>query len=326
MSNVVSVQNLTKHFKVYKKDPGLLGSVKSLFNRQYNTVEAVDGISFDIAEGEFVGFIGSNGAGKTTTLKCLSGLLYPTSGNVEVLGYTPWERDREFLKKISLVMGQKNQLWMDLPAYDSFVLNKEIYEIEENDFKQKVDELIDLLNLGKIVNIPVRKLSLGQKMKCELVAALLHSPKVVFLDEPTIGLDVVMQKRLRSFFKEYNNEYETTVILTSHNMDDVKELCKRVIIIDDGKIMYDGSIKSLINQHVKYKTISFVFSKKIDREDLEKIGEIISLNDTSGVIQVNREDVANASSKLLKSFPIEDLDIDEMNLEGVVREIFAKEQ
>jgi ABC-2 type transport system ATP-binding protein len=163
-------------------------------------------------------------------------------------------------------------------------------------------------------------------MKCELVAALLHSPKVVFLDEPTIGLDVVMQKRLRSFFKEYNNEYETTVILTSHNMDDVKELCKRVIIIDDGKIMYDGSIKSLINQHVKYKTISFVFSKKIDREDLEKIGEIISLNDTSGVIQVNREDVANASSKLLKSFPIEDLDIDEMNLEGVVREIFAKEQ
>lgn len=325
MSKAISVQNLKKYFKVYRKTPGLLGSIKSLFSREYSTVLAVDGISFDIEHGEFVGFIGSNGAGKTTTLKCLSGLLYPTDGKVDVLGYTPWERDRDFLKKISLVMGQKNQLWPDLPAYDSFLLNKEIYEIPQKVFESKVNELIDLLNLGKIVNIPVRKLSLGQRMKCELVAALLHSPEVVFLDEPTIGLDVVMQKRLRSFFKEYNERNETTVILTSHNMDDVKELCKRVIIIDEGVIMYDGSIKSLINQHVKYKTISFVLSKPVEREDLESIGKVISLNENSGVLQVDRNDVANASAKLLKTFPVEDLDIDEMNLEGVIREIFNKE-
>lgn len=222
-------------------------------------------------------------------------------------------------------MGQKNQLWWDLPAYDSFLLNKEIYEVNDQIFQQKVDELIELLSLGQVVNIPVRKLSLGQRMKCELVSALLHSPNVVFLDEPTIGLDVVMQRRLRNFFKEYNKKYGTTVILTSHNMDDVKELCKRVIIIDEGRIMYDGKIDSLIREHVKYKTISFISNKTIEREELEKIGEVLTLAGTNGTIQVNRNDVANASAKLLKNFSIEDLDIDEMNLEGVVREIFSKE-
>lgn len=325
MKNVVSVKRLRKHFKIYKKDPGLFGSIKSLFNREYSTVEAVDDLSFDIGRGEFVGFIGPNGAGKTTTLKCLSGLLYPTDGEVKVLGYTPWDRDRAFLKKISLVMGQKNQLWWDLPAYDSFLLNREIYEIDKDEFESKVTELIDLMGLGKLVNIPVRKLSLGQRMKCELVSSLLHSPEVVFLDEPTIGLDVVVQKRLRSFFKEYNEKYETTIMLTSHNMDDVKELCKRVIIVDDGRIIYDGSISNLIKQHVHFKTISFVLGKRVEREDLGKIGEIITLNDTEGIIKVPRKEVANASAALLKSFPIEDLDIDEMSLDGVIREIFSKE-
>lgn len=325
MKNVVKVDRLKKYFKIYRKEPGLWGSVKSLFSREYSLVTAVDDISFEINEGEFVGFIGTNGAGKTTTLKCLSGLLYPTSGTVEVLGYIPWQRDRNFLKNISLVMGQKNQLWWDLPAYDSFLLNKEIYEVNDQIFQQKVDELIELLSLGQVVNIPVRKLSLGQRMKCELVSALLHSPNVVFLDEPTIGLDVVMQRRLRNFFKEYNKKYGTTVILTSHNMDDVKELCKRVIIIDEGRIMYDGKIDSLIREHVKYKTISFISNKTIEREELEKIGEVLTLAGTNGTIQVNRNDVANASAKLLKNFSIEDLDIDEMNLEGVVREIFSKE-
>ncbi|MCC7290288.1 ATP-binding cassette domain-containing protein [bacterium] len=325
MSPVVSVKRLRKYFKVYKKEPGLLGSVKSLFSRDYSEIQAVNDISFEIQKGEFVGFIGPNGAGKTTTLKCLSGLLYPTSGEVGVLGHTPWHRERSFLKKISLVMGQKNQLWWDLPAYDSFLLNKEIYEVDEQDFKNKIDELIDLLSLGRVVNIPVRKLSLGQRMKCELVSALLHAPSVVFLDEPTIGLDVVMQRRLRNFFKEYNQKFGTTVILTSHNMDDVKELCKRVIIVDGGHIMYDGKISDLIREHVKYKTISFVVSKKIDRADLEKIGQVVSLNDTGGVIHVDRNDVANASAKLLKAFPVEDLDIAEMSLEGVIRQIFTNE-
>jgi ABC-2 type transport system ATP-binding protein len=325
MSLAVNVKNLKKYYKIYKKEAGLLGSLRSFFSRKSFEIKAVDDISFEIEKGEFVGFIGSNGAGKTTTLKCLSGLLYPTSGKVSVLGYTPWARNREYLKKISLVMGQKNQLWWDLPAYDSFVLNKEIYEVTDDDFKKKVDELIDLLSLGKVINIQVRKLSLGQRMKCELAASLLHSPQIVFLDEPTIGLDVVMQKRLRTFFKEYNEKYGTTVILTSHDMEDVKELCKRVIMVDDGHIIYDGSVKNLIKEHVKFKTISFVLSKPVNKLDLEKIGEIVSLTDTNGLIKVDRNAVANASSKLLQAFPIEDLDIDELSLDEVVREIFSKE-
>lgn len=323
--SVIDVKGLKKYFRVYRKSPGLINSVKSLFSREYYDVRAVDDISFSIEKGEFVAFIGSNGAGKTTTLKCLSGILQPTDGSVKVLGYTPIERNNDFLRRIALVMGQKNQLWWDLPAYDSFLLNKEIYEIEDNQFTKTVDELIELLNLNKVVNIQVRKLSLGQRMKCELVSALLHNPKVIFLDEPTIGLDVVAQKRLRSFFKEYNQRYGNTVILTSHNMDDVRELCKRVILIDEGKIIYDGSISSLIKEHVKYKTISFVFSKRIDKKQLEEIGEVVSLTDTSGVLRVDRNNVTISSAKLLKNFPIEDLDINEMSLEEVVREIFSKD-
>lgn len=325
MAKAISVNRLRKYFKVYNKEPGLFGSIKSLFSRQYYEVHAVDDIFFDIEKGEFVGFIGSNGAGKTTTLKCLAGLLYPTSGDAKVLGYTPWQRDREYLKKISLVMGQKNQLWWDLPAYDSFLLNKEIYEVDNKVFKKRTDDLIDLLNLRSVVNIQVRKLSLGQRMKCELVSSLIHSPEVVFLDEPTIGLDVVMQKRLRTFFKDYNQKNATTIILTSHNMDDVKELCKRVILIDEGRIIYDGSISNLIKEHVKYKTISFVLTKKIEKNELEQIGEVVSLSETEGVIKVQRDGVATASAKLLKTFPIEDLDIDEMSLDGVVREIFSRD-
>lgn len=320
----IKVSNLRKDFQIYRKSPGLLGSVKSLFKRDYSTVKAVDGVSFNIEKGEFVGFIGPNGAGKTTTLKCLSGLLYPTKGNVKVLGYTPWERRREFLKKIALVMGQKNQLWWDLPAMDSFILNKEIYEIEEKFFYSRLDELIDLLDLGRVVNIPVRKLSLGERMKCELLSSLLHSPQVIFLDEPTIGLDVVMQKKLRTFFKEFNRKSETTIVLTSHYMDDVKELCRRVIIIDDGVIMYDGSVTSLMNSHAKYKTISFVSSKRINRNDIEKLGEVVKLDGVNGVIKVLRNDVPNISSKLLKSFSVEDLSIDEMSLDDVIRELFTK--
>ncbi len=320
----VKVKNLRKEFQIYRKAPGLKGTIKNLFKREYSTVKAVDNVSFNIERGEFVGFIGPNGAGKTTTLKSLSGLLYPTSGSVSVLGYTPWERNTEFLKRISLVMGQKNQLWWDLPAMDSFLMNKEIYEISDSDFYPRLDDLIDLLDIGSVVNISVRKLSLGQRMKCELLSSLLHSPQVLFLDEPTIGLDVVMQKKLRTFFKEYNRKYETTVMLTSHYMDDVKELCKRVIIIDDGRIMYDGSVSNLIKVHAQYKTISFVANKKILRSDLEAIGEIVRLDDINGVLKVHRDSVPNVSAKLLKSFQVEDLNIDEMGLDDVIREIFTK--
>lgn len=321
----VQVKNLRKEFQIYRKSPGLKGTIASFFKREYSITRAIDGVSFDIEKGEFVGFIGSNGAGKTTTLKCLAGLLYPTSGDVSVLGYTPWERNRDFLKRISLVMGQKNQLWWDLPPMDSFLMNKEIYEIDEKAFYTIVDDLIDLLDIGGVVNIPVRKLSLGQRMKCELVSSLLHSPQVLFLDEPTIGLDVVMQKKLRTFFKEYNRKYETTIMLTSHYMDDVKELCKRVIIIDDGRIMYDGSVYSLLREHGQYKTVSFVSSKKITKSELEKFGEVVTLeNGSAGVIKVHRDDVPKVSARLFKDFHVEDLNIDEVGLDDVVREMFSR--
>ncbi|MBN2101175.1 ABC transporter ATP-binding protein [Candidatus Dojkabacteria bacterium] len=321
---MISVQSLSKFFKQYKKQPGLLGSIKSLFKREYFTIKAVDNISFEVEEGEFVGFIGPNGAGKTTTLKCLSGLLFPTAGKVSVMGYTPFDRKKEFLKQISLVMGQKNQLWWDLPAMDSFLLNKEIYEVSKEQFDKVIDELVEMLDLKDVLNVQVRKLSLGQRMKCELVAALLHSPRVLFLDEPTIGLDVTMQKRLRDFFKEFNGKFKTTVILTSHYMDDVRELCKRVIIIDKGKIIYDGELDSIVKQYVKDKYITMRFLKEIDKVDVTKFGKLVKFEGDVATISVAREDVPNVSAKMLEELPVDDVDIKEMDLDDVVREIFEK--
>lgn len=321
-SKAVSVFKLNKTFKQYKKEPGLMGAVKGLFKREYYDINAVNEISFEIEEGEFVGFIGPNGAGKTTTLKCLSGLLYPTDGVVNVLGYTPWDRKREFLKQISLVMGQKNQLWWDLPAIDSFLLNKEIYEIPTDKFNQRLEEIVDLLEIEEIIDVQVRKLSLGQRMKCELASSLLHNPKVVFLDEPTIGLDVVMQQKLRTFFKNYNQNFGTTVMLTSHYMDDVKELAKRVIIINDGHVVYDGDLDKLVKKYVRNKNISFVLNKRVTVEDVRKFGEIVEFERHNVVISVPREDVPAVSAKVLRSLPVEDLDIRELPLDEVVRQIF----
>lgn len=245
---LIKVNDLVKNYSTYKKEPGITGSLKSMFSRKYETVKAVENISFEIDEGELIGFIGPNGAGKTTTLKCLSGLLYPTSGDIEVLGFTPQQRKKEFLKDIGLIMGQKNQLWWDLPAIDTFILQKEIYEIPASKYKKTLTDLLDLLDANDIYKVPVKKLSLGQRMKMEIIATLLHNPKVLFLDEPTIGLDVVMQKTLRSFIKEYNNKYKATIILTSHYMKDVEELCKRVIVINHGKILYDGQLSNLVKK------------------------------------------------------------------------------
>ncbi len=321
---IISVKNLSKHFKQYKKDPGLLGSIKSLFHREYFTIKAVDNISFEINEGEFIGFIGPNGAGKTTTLKCLSGLLYPTSGDVRVIGYKPFDRKENFLKQISLVMGQKNQLWWDLPAMDSFLLNKEIYEVPDNQFKKILDDLVDMLDVKDVLNVQVRKLSLGQRMKCELIAALLHNPRVLFLDEPTIGLDVTMQKRLRDFFKMYNAKFHTTVILTSHYMDDVRELCKRVVIIDKGKIVYDGGLDDIVKRFVREKYITMRFLKTVSRGDIERFGKIINFSGDLATISVARENIPAVSAKMLEKLPVDDVDIKEMNLDDVVRLIFEK--
>ena len=320
---VIEVQNLKKYYKVHQKEPGLGGSIRSLFHRKYYDVKAVDGVNFEIGEGELVGFIGPNGAGKTTTLKVLSGLLYPTSGRVSVLGYTPWDRKPAFQKQFSLVMGQKNQLWWDLPAIESFILNKEIYEVPDAQYKKTLDELVELLDVKDVLKVQVRKLSLGQRMKMELIAALIHSPKILFLDEPTIGLDVVMQKKMRDFIKEYNQRFNSTIILTSHYMDDVKELCQRIIIIDKGKILFDGALDEIIKKYADHKLITVVFSKPVDRSDLEKLGTIKVFEPPKAVISVKRAQTPKIAAKILEDFPVADINLEEAQIEDIIREVFT---
>ena len=283
---VISLSHLKKYYQVHQKEPGFMGSVRSLFARKYQTVKAVDDVSFEIAEGELVGFIGPNGAGKTTTLKCLSGLLYPTSGVVNVLGYTPYERKHPYLKQIALVMGQKNQLWWDLPAQETFLLNKEIYEIADATYKQTLGELVELLDVGELLKVQVRKLSLGERMKMELIAALIHAPRVLFLDEPTIGLDVVMQKKMRDFIRAYNELKKSTILLTSHYMEDVRQLAKRVIIIDHGKILYDGKLDNLVKKFAKYKVLSVILDEYVPPEKLKEVGELTDYNFPKAIIRV----------------------------------------
>ncbi len=320
--SALEVKNLKKYYKVFHKEAGLGGSLKSLVKRGYEDVKAVDGISFSIEEGELLGFIGPNGAGKTTTLKCLSGLLYPTAGEVTVLNYAPKDRKNEFKKQIALVMGQKNQLWWDLPAQETFRLNKEIYEVPEKQYHKTLDELIELLDIEEILDVQVRKLSLGQRMKCELVASLLHQPKVLFLDEPTIGLDVVMQKKIRDFVREYNKRHKATIILTSHYMEDVKNLCERVIMINKGKIAFDGQVDKLIKDHAPYKTLIVIFENDVKEKDLEKIGKVTEFTPHKAVIQVPRKEATKRAAQLLSEFPVDDLNIDEPRLEEIIREIF----
>ncbi|OGG06125.1 ABC transporter [Candidatus Gottesmanbacteria bacterium RIFCSPHIGHO2_01_FULL_42_12] len=323
---VIKVDKLCKYYQVHQKEPGLTGSLKSLFARKYYDVKAVDDISFEIEEGELIGFIGPNGAGKTTTLKTLSGLLYPTSGEVSVLGYTPWKRQPEFQKQFALVMGQKNQLWWDLPAIESFILNKEIYEVPNAQYKQTLDELSELLEVKDLLKVQVRKLSLGERMKMELIAALIHSPRVLFLDEPTIGLDVVAQKKMRDFIKAYNLKFKSTIILTSHYMDDVKELCKRVIIIDKGKKLFDGLLEDIVRKYADHKILSVVLEKELDKRhltNLEKLGGVKEYAFPKLVLQVAREESNRVAAKLLQSYPVADLNIEESAIEDIIREVFT---
>lgn len=322
--SIIKVSDLKKYYSVHQKEPGLWGSIRSLFKRKYYDVKAVDGVSFEIEEGELIGFIGPNGAGKTTTLKVLSGLLYPTSGHVRVLGFEPFKREAKFQKQFSLVMGQKNQLWWDLPPWESFILNKEIYEVPDNQFKKIVDDLSDMLDIKDILKVQVRKLSLGQRMKCELVAALLHSPKVLFLDEPTIGLDVVAQKKTRDFIKSYNKKFNATIILTSHYMGDVKELCERVIVIDNGVILYDGLLSNIVDKFATHKVITIDFEKEIDRKKLEGVGNIKEFEGLHASIHVPKEEAPRRASKLLTRFPVADLTIEDPPIEDIIRQVFSK--
>ncbi len=322
MTPTILVDNLSKVYQVDKKTPGLLGSLKGLVNRQYDEVRAVDNISFMIDEGELVGFIGRNGAGKTTTLKMLSGLLYPSSGTVRVLGEDPWVRSQTFLRSISLIMGQKNQLWWDLPAIESFNLGRDIYEIPEAKFRKTLNKLVEMLDLGDVLSTQVRKLSLGQRMKAELVSALLHQPKVLFLDEPTIGLDVIMQKTLREFIKDYNREFHGAIILTSHYMDDVKELCKRVIIIDKGKVIFDGLLADIVTKYAGYKNILVTLNSDVPMEQLKKIKGFESVNNNLASYHVVREAIPTTASVILSSLPVNDIDIKEPEIEDVIRQVF----
>lgn len=320
----IEVKNLSKRYEYYRKQAGLLGSFRSLFHREKLFAEAVQDISFSIKPGELIGFLGPNGAGKTTTLKMLSGILHPTSGEVKVLGYVPSNRESAYQKQFSLVMGQKNQLMPDLPALETFLVNQAIYEIPNNEFKDNLDELVALFGIESILDIQVRKLSLGQRMKCELVAALLHKPRILFLDEPTIGLDVVAQKNIRDFIKKYNQEKKTTIILTSHYMEDIKELCQRVIIINFGKIIYDGQLDDLIKKYATHKLLKVSFNGQgVKRKEIEKFAEIARFNPYICIFKTPRAEAKNTAIGLLSSnLPVDDIIIDEVDIDDVVRQIF----
>lgn len=324
--SIIQVEKLTKVYRSHRKQEGLVGSVKALFNRQYNESRAVDAVSFGIEQGELVGMLGANGAGKTTILKMLSGLLYPTEGTARVAGFTPWERRNGFRQIVSLVMGQRNQLWWDLPAADAMLLNRDIYGIPDNLFRQRRDHLAGLLDVADKLHIQVRRLSLGERMKCELIGSLLHAPRVLFLDEPTIGLDVVAQQTVREFIRAYNQSSDTTIILTSHYMDDIQELCKRVIVVDDGKLMFDGGLDRLVQQYTGEKMLKVELSDKVDRQEFEKFGVIVEYQPEYCVLRVPREGMAAAASEILNRFPVTDLTIEETPIEDVIRTIFNKEE
>ncbi|OGM14027.1 ABC transporter [Candidatus Woesebacteria bacterium RIFCSPHIGHO2_02_FULL_42_20] len=325
MGPSIRVNRLTKDFDVTIREPGLSGTIKSLLKPRKKNVHALKQVSFSIDKGELVGFIGPNGAGKTTTLKTLSGLLYPTSGHVWVEGYDPWERKSEFLKGITLVMGQKNQLWWDLPAVETFELNRVIYEVSKKDYAENLNELVSLLDAKKFLNIPVRRLSLGQRMRLELIAALIHKPKVLFLDEPTIGLDVVASQKMRDFIASYNKKYQATIVLTSHNMSDIANLAKRVIVIADGVIIFDGGLGELVALYAKDKIIKLVLSDDGDYKKLEKIGKVKEIAIPKVEIVVPRSTAALAASEILQNFAVEDLTIEEEPIESVIRRIFSGE-
>jgi len=322
----IDVNGLTKAFQTYKKKPGFSGAFKGLFHREYEQILAANNISFRIDPGELVGFLGPNGAGKTTTLKMLAGLLYPTSGDAKVLGYTPWERHDGYRRQFALLLGQKNQLWWDLPARESLELNAKIYGIPAELFERTVDELTSMLNVRDKLNVSVRELSLGERMKMELIAALLHQPKVLFLDEPTIGLDVVSQKTVREFLRHHNATRKTTILLTSHYMADIQALCKRVIIIDHGKIFFDGQLSEVLDRFADFKLVTIQSSpgKNLYSENLQQYGEVLEHSAAEIKLKVKRDRVIPVCKALLDELPISDIDIQEVPIEDVIRQIFAR--
>lgn len=326
--SAIRVEGLTKVFRTYKKQPGLRGAIRGLFHRQYEEVQAACDVSFRIAAGELVGFLGPNGAGKTTTLKMLAGLLYPTRGTAQVLGYVPWERQDAYRRRFALLLGQKNQLWWDLPARESLELNAKIYGIEPALFDRTVAELTELLDVRDKLNVMVRELSLGERMKLELVTALLHQPSVLLLDEPTIGLDVVSQKKVREFLREYNTRRQTTILLTSHYMADIEALCRRVIIIDHGRIFFDGQLSDVLDRFADFKllTIQCAQTASLSAAELQACGEVVEQDPLSLKLKVKRERVVAVCKTLLDRLPVTDIDIQEVPIEDIIRQIFARKE
>ncbi|MFT3780463.1 MAG: ATP-binding cassette domain-containing protein [Nibricoccus sp.] len=321
---MIEVRNLTRIFRTYKKRPGFWGGVHGLFKREFEELAAAKDISFDIGEGEFVGFLGPNGAGKTTTLKMLSGLIYPTSGTARVAGFDPTKRENAYRRLFALVLGQKNQLWWDLPAIESFLLLRHIYGLEQAQYQSTLDELVQLLGVKEKLNVMVRELSLGERMKMELIAALLHRPRVLFLDEPTIGLDVVSQKAVRQFLRDYNRKYRVTILLTSHYMADIKELCDRVIVIHKGTKIYDGALDRLeSNSGSRKKIIRFVPENGAFPESWQsRHGETTRDDEGKFTLRVSNENVVAVSQEILASGPVADITIEDVPLEDVIAELF----
>jgi ABC-2 type transport system ATP-binding protein len=320
---VIEIEGLSKSYRVYQKKEGLLASIGGLFWRQYRTIEAVRSISLTVEQGQFVAFLGPNGAGKTTTLKLLSGVITPTAGSARVLGHVPWKRENAYRRRFALVMGQKNQLWWDLPAAESFRLHQHIYRIEPEQFERTRDELTSLLGVGSLLSQPVRELSLGERMKMELIAALLHSPDVLFLDEPTIGLDVIAQYKVQSFLRYYQEHRKITILLTSHYMKDVAALCRRVVIIALGRIVYDGSLSGIVDRFSGHKVISLQFSDGQIPPGLARYGEVLSEEAPRVKLRTQRSVVPEVLGRLLAGYAVEDVSVEDPPLEEVIAEMFT---
>lgn len=322
---MITVEHLKKDFTYYKKNTGLKGSLHNIFHRESLTKEAVRDISFSVGKGEMIGFLGPNGAGKTTTLKMLSGILYPTGGKVEVDGYVPWERKNEFKRRISIVMGQKNQLWWDLPASDSFYLNKCIFGVDDGSYRDIIMELSELLDVKELLNVQVRRLSLGERMKMEILAALIHRPDILFLDEPTIGLDILSQKKIREFLKAYNEQWKTTVIITSHYMADIEALCDRAVIINQGQLVYDGKLGDINRILGEKKMLSVKTSAAVGLEGWKAFGVVRELSAAGVVLEVPQEKVKEVLSAILSGFVVEDFTVTDIPLEESIARFYQKE-
>ncbi len=324
MNKIITVKKLKKNFKKFKRETGLWNAIKSLFYREYETIKAVKEFNLEVNKGEIIGLIGPNGAGKSTIIKMLTGILHPDEGEIKCLNYTPWLEREKYVKNIGVVFGQKTTLWWDLPAVDSFELNKDIYEVSEKEFRKRLNELTELLEVKDISKTQVRKLSLGERMKCEFINSVLHKPKILFLDEPTIGLDVVAKEKIREFIKKINKEEETTIILTTHDISDIEQLCNRIIIIDKGLKIYEGTINELKKKYINYKRLIIELEKEIKKKIKIPNCKLIKQEEIKAVLQVNikKTSISQVIDNLFKKYKIKDINIEEQSVESIIRKIY----